>query len=123
MTALTPQDHRAAVSGSEWLLHSVGRAAPGVEVRIEGAGDDGVGEVAARGSHLFMSSDDGWLRTGDIGRIDEDGYLYLVGRRGDKIIRGGENVYPAEVGTSWPSTLKLPRRRWSASRIRFSARS
>jgi acyl-CoA synthetase (AMP-forming)/AMP-acid ligase II len=97
ITALTPEDHRAAASGKEWLLHSVGRAVPGAEVRIEGAGHDGIGEVTARGSHLFMSSDDGWLRTGDIGRIDEEGYLYLVGRRGDKIIRGGENVYPAEV--------------------------
>jgi acyl-CoA synthetase (AMP-forming)/AMP-acid ligase II len=97
ITVLTPDDHRAAANGKEWLLQSVGRAAPGVELRIERADSSGAGEVAARASHLFKSTDDGWLRTGDIARVDEEGYLYLVGRRGDKIIRGGENVYPAEV--------------------------
>jgi acyl-CoA synthetase (AMP-forming)/AMP-acid ligase II len=57
----------------------------------------GVGEVVARGEHLFLRDDDGWLRTGDYGRLDPEGYLYLTGRRGDRIIRGGENVYPLEV--------------------------
>lgn len=97
ISCLTPSDHVLAASGRPGLLGSVGRAAPGVEIGIEDADDAGIGEVVARATHLFKPDDDGWLRTGDLGRIDNEGYLYLSGRRGDKIIRGGENVYPLEV--------------------------
>ena len=97
ITCLTAEDHLLAAGGRPELLRSVGRAAPGVEVRIEGAGPDGVGEVVARAAHLFVPDADGWLRTGDLGRLDGDGYLYLSGRRGDRIVRGGENIYPVEV--------------------------
>jgi acyl-CoA synthetase (AMP-forming)/AMP-acid ligase II len=109
VTCLTAQDHRLAAQGREALLRTVGRAAPGVELRIEDPDADGVGEVVARGAHLFRVDPDGWLRTGDLGRLDGAGYLELAGRRGDKIIRGGENVYPIEVEdvlTTHPAVLE-----------------
>jgi acyl-CoA synthetase (AMP-forming)/AMP-acid ligase II len=99
ITVLTPDDHRAAVFGQSRLLQSVGRPVPGVELRIEAPGPAGVGEIWARADHLFRVDGRGWLHTGDLGRVADDGYLYLAGRRGEMIIRGGENVYPLEVET------------------------
>ena len=96
ISCLTHDDHLRAAR-DEYLLASVGRAVPGVELRIAEPDGDGVGEVLARGPHLFRYADDGWQHTGDLGWLDADGYLYLVGRKGDMIIRGGENVYPLEV--------------------------
>jgi acyl-CoA synthetase (AMP-forming)/AMP-acid ligase II len=120
ITCLTAEDHVLAANGRSDLLASVGRAAPGVELRIEHADEHGVGEVCARGEHLFLVDDEGWLRSGDMGRLDDDGYLYLVGRRGDKIIRGGENVYPLEVenvlaehaAVREAAVVGVPDRRW-----------
>lgn len=54
---------------------------------------------------------DGWLRTGDIGRFDEDGYLVLVDRAKDMIIRGGENIYPRRSRRSPIRCRRSPRRR------------
>ncbi|MEE1833047.1 class I adenylate-forming enzyme family protein [Streptomyces sp. SP17KL33] len=99
ISVLTPEDHREAVAGRTELLRSVGRPAPGVEIRVGGAGPDGVGEIHARADHFFRIDTEGWLRSGDLGRIEEDGYLYLLGRSTDMIIRGGENVHPLEVET------------------------
>ncbi|MBF4997335.1 long-chain fatty acid--CoA ligase [Nocardia sp. BSTN01] len=97
ITCLRPRDHRLARVGHDHLLDSVGQAAPGVEVRIAEPDEHGVGEVWARADHLMRVDAAGWLRTGDLGRLDADGYLYLSGRKGDKIIRGGENIYPQEI--------------------------
>jgi long-chain acyl-CoA synthetase len=92
---------------------SVGKPAPGVEVRIERAdGSDGAvgedGEICVRGANVmtgYWRSEaetghalrDGWLHTGDVGRLDSDGYLYVVDRIKDLIIRSGINVYPRDI--------------------------
>jgi acyl-CoA synthetase (AMP-forming)/AMP-acid ligase II len=91
LASLSSSDHRLAVSTRPDLLRAAGRAAPGVELRVE------AGEVLARAAHLFRTGPDGWLRTGDLGHLDAEGYLYLTGRAGDVIVRGGENVHPLEV--------------------------
>jgi len=99
ISVLAPEDHRAAVRDRPGLLLSVGRAAPGVDLRVTDPDRDGVGEILARADHFFRIDAEGWLHSGDLGRIAEDGYVYLAGRRGDMIIRGGENVHPLEVET------------------------
>ncbi|CUH82517.1 class I adenylate-forming enzyme family protein [Tropicibacter naphthalenivorans] len=89
---------------------SVGPPLPGVEVALDyGLGADAqVGEVLTRGPHVMagyfrnpeataQAIKDGWLRTGDLGHIDDEGRLHIVGRAKELIIRGGFNVYPPEV--------------------------
>jgi acyl-CoA synthetase (AMP-forming)/AMP-acid ligase II len=90
-------DHLRAAAGEFHLLTSVGQLVPSIEARFDDVAGDGVGELVARGGQIFQPGPDGWLHTGDLGRTDEEGFLYLQGRKGDKIIRGGENVFPLEV--------------------------
>ena len=98
---------------AEAKIGSIGRAVPGVEVRIVDENDKELpvgeaGEIITRGPHVmkgyFRRSDataerirNGWLYTGDVGKVEADGYYYHLGRRDDMIITGGLNVYPAEV--------------------------
>jgi long-chain acyl-CoA synthetase len=98
---------------AEAKMGSIGRAVPGVEVRIVDDNDKEVqageaGEIITRGPHVmkgyFRRADataqrirNGWLYTGDVGKVEADGYYYHLGRRDDMIITGGLNVYPAEV--------------------------
>lgn len=83
---------------------TVGFPLPGVELRL----DHDTGEILLRGPNVFAgywhrpdataeSFVDGWFRTGDVGAIDDDGYVAIVGRRKELIISGGYNVYPREV--------------------------
>ena len=88
---------------------SAGRPLPGVALRIADAGADGMGEIqvrtpAAFGGYVARDLEtaaaftrDGWLRTGDLGRLDAAGRLFVADRRADRVISGGENVHPAEV--------------------------
>lgn len=108
LTMLQPEDHARPE-----LLNSVGRAVPGVALCIQSPdgnilGPREIGEVCARGGNLFDGywKDEaatneafrrGWYRTGDVGLLDPEGYLFLVDRLKDMIVSGGENVYSVEV--------------------------
>ena len=92
---------------------SVGRAFDGVEIRLVSGDRDAlvgdVGEIWVRGANVFpgyfndpiataaVLTEDGWLKTGDMGMADDDGYMFIVDRAKDLIIVSGFNVYPAEV--------------------------
>ncbi len=114
---LTMLDHRSHLDALKQdnaaRLSSCGRELDGVELRIidrdgEECKTGQVGEICARGENVFkgyINQDeltqqvlvDGWFRTGDLGCLDDEGYLYLKDRKQDMILTGGENVYSGEV--------------------------
>lgn len=114
IAVLTPDDHRAALAASDDTairrLGSVGQPVPGIEVQIRA--DDGTvlgpgepGELYVRGEQVSGKYTDigsvldaqGWFPTKDVAYLDSEGYLYIGGRSDDTIIRGGENIAPAEI--------------------------
>jgi long-chain acyl-CoA synthetase len=114
ITALRPEDHDPSGARRN-LLRSAGRPHDGVELQVVSP-ETGkplppgeVGEIVTRSDFNMLgyfkrpdetaatTGADGWLKTGDAGYLDEDGYLYLHDRIKDMIVTGGENVYPAEV--------------------------
>jgi acyl-CoA synthetase (AMP-forming)/AMP-acid ligase II len=114
VTALNPDDHhRASQPSGERLLLSCGRPLAEREVRIVDdlgcvlVGNE-IGEIEVRSPDVMQgywlddqgtraSFGDGWLKTGDLGYVDAEGYLYIVDRKKDMIVTGGENVFPTEV--------------------------
>jgi acyl-CoA synthetase (AMP-forming)/AMP-acid ligase II len=114
IAVLTPDDHREAFGASDGAvarrLGSVGQPVPGVEVQIRaddgrvlGAGE--TGELFVRGEQVSgryaeigsVLDTEGWFPTKDVAMLDESGYLFIGGRSDDTIIRGGENIAPAEI--------------------------
>jgi long-chain acyl-CoA synthetase len=136
ITQLPADDH--AVDGPRLrLLRSAGKPFPWVELRIAAPGGrpcapGAVGEVWTRSVQNFKGywgqedetartlDADGWLRTGDAGFLDDEGYLFLTDRVKDMIISGGENVYPAEVENALAehpavadvAVIGVPHERW-----------
>lgn len=134
VTALPAVDH---VLPATARMRSAGRALPGVELAIMG-GDGAAQTAGAPGEIIVRSASnmtgywkrpdasadawlaDAWLRTGDAGYLDEDGYLFILDRTRDLIITGGENVYPAEVenaladypGIEEAAVIGLPDEQW-----------
>ncbi|MFC1987001.1 long-chain-fatty-acid--CoA ligase [Chloroflexota bacterium] len=119
ITTLSPEDHNLTGSEEEKekklkRLSSIGRPMSDVEMKIMDEEDNElpqgeVGEIVARGPRVMSGywkdnektektiDKGGWVHTGDMGYVDEDGYFFLAGRATDMIIRGGENISPEEV--------------------------
>ena len=100
----------AAESPQYRRIGSVGRKMPSVEVKIDNPNEEGVGELLARGPNIMLGyyeneeatretiDKEGWLHTGDLARIDEDGYIYICGRKKNVIVlNNGKNVFPEEL--------------------------
>jgi long-chain acyl-CoA synthetase len=115
LTETSPVTHINPFAGGKRIVGSIGVPVPDTEVRIADLEDSSqdvppgeTGEVLIRGPQVMQgywnkpeataeTIVDGWLRTGDIGMMDEEGYFYIVDRKKDMIISGGYNVYPRDI--------------------------
>ncbi len=125
IAVLGPEDHRKALEGDDLArqrLGSCGRLVPGIEVDVRDGeiwvrGDQVSGEYLGLGGAL---DPDGWFPTRDRGWVDDEGYLFVEGRSDDTIIRGGENIAPAEIedvllthpGVEQVAVVGLPDEEW-----------
>jgi fatty-acyl-CoA synthase len=118
---------------------SIGRPMLFTEVRLENPDENGIGEMHIRGAHLSAGYwndpaataasylPDGWFRTGDLARRDEEGFFYIAGRRKEMFISGGVNVYPAEIegelvahpAVSDAAVVAVPDETWGESGVAF----
>jgi acyl-CoA synthetase (AMP-forming)/AMP-acid ligase II len=110
---LGPEDHRAALESSDPAVQarmgSVGRLLPGIELEVRSedgevlpAGSTGLlflrgDQISGEYAGVSLLDEDGWFPTRDKGHVDDEGYLFVEGRADDTIIRGGENIAPAEI--------------------------
>lgn len=102
MTETFSQSVTFSVLGYPHKRDSVGRPLPGMQIRIDNPDVDGVGEIHLTGpmvmtGYIDKEPIDGDFNTDDIGYVDEDGFVYILNRRKDLIISGGENIYPKEL--------------------------
>lgn len=101
----------SAENDTHMRTDSVGLALPGVQVRIDNPGENGIGEIVAKGENVMLGYynapektaevvKNGWFYTGDMGRIDKDGYIFICGRKKNVIVlSNGKNVFPEEIET------------------------
>lgn len=108
MTETASQTATLSIEDAFRKAGSAGKSLFFYEMKIDGANKPGEhGEICIKGPHVtpgyigrfehLQSMQAGWLHTGDIGYLDDEGYLYVLDRRSDLIISGGENIYPAEI--------------------------
>jgi len=115
VVSLSIEDHRRAIEGDRpELLSACGRALVESDVQVldeQGlpVRGDAIGEICVRGPDVFAGywradaqtrevlGEDGWLRTGDLARVDHEGYIFIVDRKKEMLVSGGFNVYPSEV--------------------------
>lgn len=107
---MTETSSQTATLANEDAMTHIGSAGKPLffnEIKIDAKDGESIGEILIRGPHVTPkyigrfndkpTTINGWLHTGDVGYLDEQGYLYVVDRRSDLIISGGENIYPAEI--------------------------
>jgi acyl-CoA synthetase (AMP-forming)/AMP-acid ligase II len=137
IAVLGPADHREAAASNDPAvrarLGSVGRPLPHLEIEVRDAGGTvcapgQIGQIYVRGAQVAgeyreigpVTDDDGWFPTRDEGYLDAGGFLYVRGRSDDTIIRGGENIAPAEIeeviqqmpGVAEVAVVGLPSEEW-----------